>query len=98
MDLSRTVFHQSNGLDDELREIVGARDGRTARAARRSLCKYYSWFPPVVEAEVASWTPAELAVKPQSTEQVLAIARVARGRRIPLTVRGGGTGNYGQAL
>jgi FAD/FMN-containing dehydrogenase len=62
------------------------------------LCKDYSWFSPVVEAEVATWQPAELAVKPRTTNQVLAVAGIAVQRGIPLTVRGGGTGNYGQAL
>jgi FAD/FMN-containing dehydrogenase len=92
------VSDHSSGLAGELREIVGAPNVITDRATLLSLCKDYSWFSPVVEAEVASWTPAELAVKPRSTQQVLAIASVARRREIPLTVRGGGTGNYGQAL
>src|SRR4051794_20585349 len=87
--LSLIVSDHSSGLADELQEIVGAANVITDRATLLSLCKDYSWFSPIVEAEVASWTPAELAVRPRSTQQVLAVAGAARRRGIPLTVRGG---------
>jgi FAD/FMN-containing dehydrogenase len=37
-------------------------------------------------------------VQPQSEEEIEAVAAAAARRRIPVTVRGGGTGNYGQSV
>ncbi|MEW5701201.1 MAG: FAD-linked oxidase C-terminal domain-containing protein [Candidatus Zixiibacteriota bacterium] len=42
--------------------------------------------------------PPEVAVRPQTTEQVQAIMRHCSSRRIPVTPRGGGTGLSGGAL
>lgn len=40
----------------------------------------------------------ELVVRPQSVEQVAAVARLCHEQRIPLTTRGAGTGLSGGAL
>ena len=42
--------------------------------------------------------PAELVVRPSTTDEVAAIARLCHQHRVPLTVRGGGTGYTGGAV
>jgi FAD/FMN-containing dehydrogenase len=41
---------------------------------------------------------ADIVVQPQSEQEIKTVATAAAKRRIPLTVRGGGTGNYGQSV
>ena len=43
-------------------------------------------------------SPADLVVLPQSTEQVAALAALCNAERVPLVVRGGGTGYTGGAV
>ena len=38
----------------------------------------------------------EVAVQPVSVDEILAVLRFAGRNAIPVTVRGAGTGNYGQ--
>jgi FAD/FMN-containing dehydrogenase len=40
----------------------------------------------------------DLVVRPRDAGEVLRLAAVCARRRVPLTVRGGGTGNYGQCV
>jgi FAD/FMN-containing dehydrogenase len=41
---------------------------------------------------------ADIAVQPVSVEEIVAVLRFAGRREIPVTVRGSGTGNYGQCV
>jgi len=57
----------------------------------------YYWYSPVLEALLKDYR-AEIVVLPTSEAEVLRIAAAAARHRLPVTVRGGGTGNYGQAV
>lgn len=69
----------------------------TAPRQRKALSRDFHWYSPILEAELAGCV-ADLVVKPSTEAEVLRIAAVAARHRAPLTVRGGGTGNYGQCV
>jgi FAD/FMN-containing dehydrogenase len=57
----------------------------------------YHWYSPILTAQLRDKRP-ELVVRPANTDDVLRLAAVCVRHRVPLTVRGGGTGNYGQCV
>lgn len=57
----------------------------------------YYWFSPIAKAALDG-KQADLVAVPQSVEEVMAVASAAARLRIPVTVRGSGTGTYGQAV
>jgi FAD/FMN-containing dehydrogenase len=69
----------------------------TAPAVVERLSKDFYWYSPVLKKQLQS-KKADIVVQPVSVDEVLAIARYAGERDIPLTVRGAGTGNYGQCI
>jgi FAD/FMN-containing dehydrogenase len=63
----------------------------------RSRSRDYYWYSPVLDAQLKDCR-ADLIVLPASEEEVLRVAAAAARHRLHVTVRGGGTGNYGQAV
>jgi FAD/FMN-containing dehydrogenase len=61
------------------------------------LSRDFYWYSPVLKKLLDDKT-AEAVVQPVSTEEILAVLRVCFQRQIPVTARGAGTGNYGQAI
>ncbi len=57
----------------------------------------YYWFSPILK-ETLSDKFGDILVTPRGLEDVLKVARTCVEWRAPLTVRGAGTGNYGQAI
>jgi len=57
----------------------------------------FFWFSPVLR-EMLDRKCGDLVVCPRDERDVVTVARVAARLRIPITPRGGGTGNYGQAV
>ena len=57
----------------------------------------YFWFSPIAK-EALDGKTADLVAVPKSVDEVKAIASAAARLRIPVTVRGLGTGTYGQAV
>jgi FAD/FMN-containing dehydrogenase len=57
----------------------------------------YHWYSPILAQQLAGKRP-DLVVRPNSVDEVLQLAEVCARHRVPLTVRGGGTGNYGQCV
>jgi len=57
----------------------------------------YFWYSPILAEQLDGQT-ADLVAIPATTADVHRIASAAARHRIPLTVRGGGTGNYGQCV
>jgi FAD/FMN-containing dehydrogenase len=66
-----------------------------SQMAKLSLDYYH--FSPILQTQLAD-KRGDLVVRPTSEDQVLQVARVCVKHRIPLTVRGAGTGNYGQCI
>jgi FAD/FMN-containing dehydrogenase len=57
----------------------------------------FFWYSPVLKAALDR-KAADIVVVPRSEAEVARVARAAARHRVPLTPRGGGTGNYGQAV
>ncbi|MBA3325756.1 MAG: FAD-binding oxidoreductase [Rhodobacteraceae bacterium] len=57
----------------------------------------YSWYSPILNAELDGLS-GDLVVQPATEAEVIRVATACARRRVPLTVRGGGTGNYGQCV
>ena len=69
----------------------------TAPAIVDRLSKDFYWYSPVLKRQLQSKV-GEIAVQAVSVDEVLAVARYALKQGIPITVRGAGTGNYGQCI
>lgn len=57
----------------------------------------YFWYSPILNEQLRKCR-AELVVVPTSEAEIITIAAACAKWRVPLTLRGGGTGNYGQAV
>ncbi|MGB3788247.1 MAG: FAD-binding oxidoreductase [Phormidesmis sp.] len=61
------------------------------------LSKDYYYFSPIL-AEQLKDKVGDLIVRPRNETEVLTVAKACVEARVPLTIRGAGTGNYGQAI
>lgn len=57
----------------------------------------YFWYSPILNDQLKDLR-GELLVMPQTVEEVKHVASLVARHRVPLTLRGGGTGNYGQCV
>lgn len=57
----------------------------------------FYWYSPILKRELDSVT-ADIVVSPTTASEVATVLAAAHALRIPVTPRGGGTGNYGQAM
>jgi FAD/FMN-containing dehydrogenase len=57
----------------------------------------FFWFSPVLKRQLNDRL-ADLVVAPRDEADVMRAASAAARHRVPVTVRGGGTGNYGQCV
>ncbi len=55
------------------------------------------WFSPILKQELDD-VVADIVLTPKNEADVVRIARSCYARNIPITVRGAGTGNYGQSM
>ena len=78
------------------KEISGIRfEDNEDFVASRS--KDYYWYSPLL-SEVLDGKTGDLVVIPASQDEVKKVAAAVGKYKIPLTLRGGGTGNYGQCV
>ena len=64
---------------------------------RRRLSRDAYNYSPVLAAQLTA-AEAELVVRPTTVAQVKAVAAACARHHVPITMRGAGTGNYGQAV
>lgn len=57
----------------------------------------FFWYSPVLKARMDHLT-ADFVVTPESEAEVIEVLRAAYAHGVPVTTRGAGTGNYGQAM
>ncbi len=69
----------------------------TEPALVRQKSRDFFWYSPVLKAQLDRKT-ADIVICPRDEAEVIAAASLCARWRVPLTVRGGGTGNYGQAV
>jgi FAD/FMN-containing dehydrogenase len=69
----------------------------TAPAVVDRLSKDFYWYSPVLRPALES-KRADVVVQPVSVDEVRAVLRYCYAHDVPVTARGAGTGNYGQAI
>ena len=69
----------------------------TEQKVVRRRSRDFFWYSPILNAQLDGKS-ADLIVLPRDEQDVIRIASVCARHRMPITVRGGGTGNYGQAV
>jgi FAD/FMN-containing dehydrogenase len=69
----------------------------TAPAILDRLSHDFYWYSPILRPQLVSKS-GKVAVQPINVEEILAVLRYAGSHEIPVTVRGAGTGNYGQCV
>jgi FAD/FMN-containing dehydrogenase len=77
----------------DLDGIAVADDPATIKLKSRD----FFWFSPILKPLLDD-KRADTVVMPRNRDEVIRIAAAAARHRVPVTVRGGGTGNYGQAV
>jgi FAD/FMN-containing dehydrogenase len=80
-------------LRADLAGIALADDAASVRLASRD----FFWFSPVLKPELEGKL-AEIVATPADKDELKRIAAACARHRVPLVIRGGGTGNYGQAV
>jgi FAD/FMN-containing dehydrogenase len=65
------------------------------RVAR--LSQDFAWFSPVLKRQLGD-KRADIAVRPRTEEEIREVVAACAVDRIPITLRGSGTGNYGQSI
>jgi FAD/FMN-containing dehydrogenase len=86
------------GLDKAaLLALIGDVPWTDEPAQLRLKSRDFAWFSPVLEKRLKSCR-AEIVVSPRDEAEVIRIAAACAKLRVPLVVRGAGTGNYGQCV
>ena len=85
--------HPIEQLHAELADLDWVTDD--SRIAR--LSQDFSWFSPVLKRQLAD-KRAQAVVRPRSEDEIRRLVSLCARLRMPITVRGSGTGNYGQAV
>ncbi len=67
----------------------------SAQIAKLSLDYYH--FSPILQQQLSD-KRGDLVVKPSNENEILTLAQICVKYKIPLTIRGAGTGNYGQCI
>jgi len=60
------------------------------------LSQDFAWFSPVLKRDLAG-KRGDIAVRPRTEAEIRQVVAACASAGIPLTVRGSGTGNYGQS-
>ena len=85
-------------LATDLSEILGDRARvLTEPAVLDRLSHDFYWYSPVLRPLLVDKN-GDVAVQPVSADEIHAVLRYAGERDVPVTVRGAGTGNYGQCV
>ncbi|WP_433996266.1 FAD-binding oxidoreductase [Bradyrhizobium jicamae] len=91
------VTDLASGALDRLVADLGDIPVVTEQKVVRRRSRDFFWYSPILNAQLDGKS-ADLIVLPRDEQDVIRIASVCARRRVPVTVRGGGTGNYGQAV
>lgn len=65
--------------------------------AIRAASRDFFWYSPVLKARLDHVT-ADFVVRPRNEAEVIEVLKVCYAHDVPVTTRGAGTGNYGQAM
>lgn len=82
---------------EQLHAELGDLDWVTDESRIARLSQDFSWFSPVLKRQLAD-KRAAAAVRPRNEDEIRRLVALCARLRLPITVRGSGTGNYGQAV
>ena len=84
-------------LVEQFRRDIGDVPATTDARQLRIKSHDFHWYSPILTPQLQSCR-ADIVVQPRSEQEIGTVASAAARRRVPVTVRGGGTGNYGQSV
>ena len=84
-------------LAQELPDLLPMLDWITDPERVARLSYDHARFSPILKRDLAN-KKAALVVRPRSTDEIRQVVSVCANSRIPITIRGGGTGNTGQSV
>lgn len=85
-----------NSVEAFCQDISGI-ETSTGLRERQMKSKDFHWYSPILTPILAGCL-ADVVVRPHSVDELRTVVSAAVKRRLPITLRGGGTGNYGQAV
>ncbi len=88
--MARTALDQ---FIEDLGDVPVATDAGTIKLKSRD----FFWFSPILKPQLED-KRAYAIVRPRNRDDLIKVVALAAKRRIALTTRGGGTGNYGQCV
>jgi FAD/FMN-containing dehydrogenase len=88
-----TARYDIDGLLGAIGDVPVVTDAQTVRRRSRD----YFWYSPVLNKQLHGKS-ADVIALPRNEADVIRVAAACAKLRIPLTARGAGTGNYGQAV
>ncbi|TAG00143.1 MAG: FAD-binding oxidoreductase [Betaproteobacteria bacterium] len=80
-----------------VRALLPSLDWVSDDKEREKLSKDYYWFSPLLKAALDD-KRADEVVRPANREELASLVAACAKTRVPITLRGAGTGNYGQAI
>jgi FAD/FMN-containing dehydrogenase len=84
----------------DIAALAAALDGielSSDRALLRQKSRDFYWYSPILKKQLDGKS-GDLYARPKDEAEVLRILAACRAARVPVTTRGGGTGNYGQCV
>lgn len=92
-----TIAETATPVVAELSAAVGPENVLVDPAAQARILRDFHYYSPLLQDALAD-TTADAVVRPASAEELERVVATAVRHRVPITVRGAGTGNYGQSL
>ena len=86
-----------NELVAGIESIVGADHLITDPAAQRRFLQDFSWYSPMLTETLAN-VSVDVVASPADQREAAEVLALAARLRVPVTLRGAGTGNYGQSV
>ncbi|MBV8744122.1 MAG: FAD-binding oxidoreductase, partial [Xanthobacteraceae bacterium] len=81
----------------QFRQDIGDITASTEERQLRQKSRDFYWYSPVLTEHLQNCR-ADIVVEPRSEAEIARVVAAAVRNRVPLTIRGGGTGNYGQSV
>ena len=97
---SRSAINRTSAARYDIDGLLAAIEGVptvTDPVAVRRRSRDFFWYSPILNQQLAAKS-ADILVAPRDETDVVRVVAACARLRIPLTVRAGGTGNYGQAV
>ncbi len=98
MDSSNTLLPEINDRHiSDFVSVVGEENVLTDYESVEKLSKDFYWYSPILKKQLEG-KQADVAIKVGNLDELKAIVSLCAKNRLPITLRGGGTGNYGQCI